>query len=334
MTAALAPAPPLLRIEGLVTRFRGGGQSVTAVDAIDLELKAGEIFGLVGESGCGKTATCRSVIRLFGGAEAEVAEGRILFEGMDLARLNERALEDLRGTRLAMIFQDPMAALNPTMRIGDQIAEGLIRHRRLPRRQARREAVELLTSVGVTSAARRLDSYPHEFSGGMRQRVLIAIALACRPRLLIADEPTTALDVTIQDQILKLILRLRRETGMGVLLVTHDLGVVAQTCERVAVMYAGKIVESGNTAQLFRWPAHPYTRALLDALPARTARGAKLRPIGGEPPNLASPPTGCRFHPRCRHAIDLCRQKEPPLEPAEPGHLAACLRLFELGRSE
>jgi oligopeptide/dipeptide ABC transporter ATP-binding protein len=331
-TPAPEAAAPLLSIQGLVTRFRGQGQAVTAVDSIDLELKPGEIFGLVGESGCGKSATCRSVIRLFGGAEAEIARGRILFEGSDLARLEERALEDLRGARIAMIFQDPMAALNPTMRIGEQIAEGLMRHRRLARRQARKEAVALLTSVGVTSAARRLDSYPHEFSGGMRQRVLIAIALACRPRLLIADEPTTALDVTIQDQILKLILRLRRETGMGVLLVTHDLGVVAQTCDRVAVMYAGKIVETGETRQLFRRPAHPYTRALLDALPAHTARGAKLRPIGGEPPNLASPPEGCRFHPRCRHAIEICRRRLPALEPAAPGHLAACLRLGELDR--
>ena len=329
---AAMEAASLLRIEGLVTRFRGQGQAVTAVDSIDLELKAGEIFGLVGESGCGKSATCRSVIRLFGGAEVEIAHGRILFEGADLTRLDERALEDLRGSRIAMIFQDPMAALNPTMRVGEQILEGLMRHRRLGRRQARKEAVALLTSVGVTSATRRIGSYPHEFSGGMRQRVLIAIALACRPRLLIADEPTTALDVTIQDQILKLILRLRRETGMAVLLVTHDLGVVAQTCDRVAVMYAGKIVESGETAQLFRQPAHPYTMALLDALPARTARGAKLRPIGGEPPNPASPPEGCRFHPRCRHAADMCRHRAPALEPVEPGHLAACLRLGELRR--
>ncbi len=328
----MSASAPLLRIEGLVTRFQGEAGPVTAVDSIDLELSAGEIFGLVGESGCGKSATCRSVIRLFGGASAEIAGGRILFEGMDLARLDERTMEDLRGSRIAMIFQDPMAALNPTMRIGEQIAEGLIRHRRLSRAAARREAAAILASVGVTSAARRLDAFPHEFSGGMRQRVLIAIALACRPRLLIADEPTTALDVTIQDQILKLILRLRRETGMGVLLVTHDLGVVAQTCDRVAVMYAGRIVEAGETGQLFRRPSHPYTRALLDALPAHTARGSKLRPIGGEPPNLASPPPGCRFHPRCPHAAEGCRGEPPALRPVEPGHLAACVRLEELAR--
>jgi oligopeptide/dipeptide ABC transporter ATP-binding protein len=331
-----APGPattaPLLLIEGLVTRYQAEDHLVTAVDSIDLELRAGEIFGLVGESGCGKSATCRSVIRLFGGAAAEIAAGRILFQGIDLASLDERAMEDLRGSRIAMIFQDPMAALNPTMRIGEQIAEGLIRHRRLTRRQAWREAIAILTSVGVTSAADRLDAYPHQFSGGMRQRVLIAIALACRPRLLIADEPTTALDVTIQDQILKLILELRRETGMGVLLVTHDLGVVAQTCDRVAVMYAGKIVETAETGQLFRRPTHPYTTALLDALPARTPRGAKLRPIVGEPPNLARPPQGCRFHVRCPHALELCRQQLPALEPVESGHLSACLRLKELGR--
>ena len=327
---AAMEAASLLRIEGLVTRFRGQGQAVTAVDSIDLELKAGEIFGLVGESGCGKSATCRSVIRLFGGAAAEIAGGRILLEGQDLARLDEQAMEDLRGARIAMIFQDPMAALNPTMRIGQQIVEGLQRHRRLSRGAARREAAAILASVGVPSAAERLDAYPHQFSGGMRQRVLIAIALACRPRLLIADEPTTALDVTIQDQILKLILRLRRETGMAVLLVTHDLGVVAQTCDRVAVMYAGKIVETGETVQVFRQPHHPYTRALLDALPAHTARGAKLRPIGGEPPNLAHPPAGCRFHPRCPHAAAVCRREPPVLETVEPGHSAACLRLSDI----
>jgi oligopeptide/dipeptide ABC transporter ATP-binding protein len=217
------------------------------------------------------------------------------------------------------------------MPIGAQICEGLRRHRGLGRRAAREEAVRLLASVGVTSPESRLDAYPHHFSGGMRQRVLIAIALACRPKLLIADEPTTALDVTIQDQILKLILKLRDETGMSVLMVTHDLGVVAQTCDRVAVMYAGRIAEMGETRQIFRRPAHPYTRALLDALPAHAGRGAKLRPIGGEPPNLAAPPAGCRFHPRCAHAADTCKQTLPELREIEPGHGSACLRVEELG---
>jgi oligopeptide/dipeptide ABC transporter ATP-binding protein len=217
------------------------------------------------------------------------------------------------------------------MSIGEQICEGLRRHRGLNRRAAREEAVRLLASVGVTSPGSRLNAYPHQFSGGMRQRVLIAIALACRPKLLIADEPTTALDVTIQDKILKLILRLRDETGMSVLLVTHDLGVVAQTCDRVAVMYAGRIAEMGETRQIFRRPAHPYTRALLDALPAHAGRGAKLKPIGGEPPNLAAPPAGCRFHPRCSHATDRCKQSLPELRMIEVGHESACLRVEELG---
>jgi oligopeptide/dipeptide ABC transporter ATP-binding protein len=323
---------PLLRIDGLVTRFQGqGGRPVTAVDGISFDVRPGEIFGLVGESGCGKSATCRSIIRLFGGAAANVDEGRIELAGKDLRGLDERAMEDVRGADIAMIFQDPMTALNPTMAIGRQIMEGLRRHRPLPRAKAREEAIRLLSQVGVTAPASRLDSYPHEFSGGMRQRVVIAIALACRPKLLIADEPTTALDVTIQDQILKLILKLREETGMGVLLVTHDLGVVAETCDRVAVMYAGKIAEIAETAQIFRKPAHPYTRSLLDALPANTPRGAKLRPIGGEPPNLSDPPPGCRFHPRCPLAIAECRLAQPPLEEVEPGHRAACIRTEQLG---
>jgi oligopeptide/dipeptide ABC transporter ATP-binding protein len=322
----------LLRIDGLLTRFHGqAGRPVTAVDGVTFEVQPGEIFGLVGESGCGKSATCRSVIRLFGGAAARIEDGRIEFAGKDLTRLDERAMEDVRGAEIAMIFQDPMTALNPTMSIGRQIMEGLRRHRALSKSEARAEAVRLLAQVGVTAPASRLDAYPHEFSGGMRQRVVIAIALACRPKLLIADEPTTALDVTIQDQILKLILALRQETGMGVLLVTHDLGVVAQTCDRVAVMYAGRIAEIGETAQIFRKPAHPYTRSLLDALPANTPRGVKLRPIGGEPPGLSDPPSGCRFHPRCPLAIDECRQAQPPLKEVEPTHRAACIRTEQLG---
>jgi oligopeptide/dipeptide ABC transporter ATP-binding protein len=271
------------------------------------------------------------VIRLFGGAAARIEDGRIELAGKDLRGLDERAMEDVRGAEIAMIFQDPMTALNPTMSIGRQIVEGLRRHRALSQSEARTEAVRLLGQVGVTAPASRLDAYPHEFSGGMRQRVVIAIALACRPKLLIADEPTTALDVTIQDQILKLILALRQETGMGVLLVTHDLGVVAQTCDRVAVMYAGRIAEIGETAQIFRKPAHPYTRSLLDALPANTPRGAKLRPIGGEPPGLSDPPPGCRFHPRCPLAIEKCQQAQPPLDEVEPRHRAACIRTEQLG---
>ena len=321
----------LLHVDSLVTRFHGHKSSVTAVDGVSFDIRPGEIFGLVGESGCGKSATCRSLLRLFGGASAEVAGGSIVFDGQDLATLDNRQMEDIRGSNIAMIFQDPMTALNPTMRIGEQIAEGVRRHRGLSRAQAANEAVNLLASVGVTSPETRVSAYPHQFSGGMRQRVLIAIALACRPKLLIADEPTTALDVTIQDQILRLIIKLRDETGMAVLLVTHDLGVVAQTCDRVAVMYAGRIVEIGETRQVFRRPAHPYTRALLDALPAHTGRGVKLKPIGGTPPNLKSPLPGCRFHPRCSFAAERCASDTPLLQSVETGHETACLRAEELG---
>jgi oligopeptide/dipeptide ABC transporter ATP-binding protein len=324
-------APPLLRVESLRVRFATGSKHLTAVDDVSFEIRAGEVFGLVGESGCGKTVTCRSLIGLFGGAKPEATTGSIRFNGRELLGPSDLDWHSVRGTEIAMIFQDPMTSLNPTMRIGAQIAEGLREHRGLGVREARAATIELLASVGVTAPERRLADYPHSFSGGMRQRVLIAIALACRPHLLIADEPTTALDVTVQDQILKLILKLRDETSMGVLLVTHDLGVIAQTCDRVAVMYAGKIVETASTRQLFARPSHPYTRALLNALPAHARRGERLDPIAGEPPNLVAPPSGCRFHPRCTFAIDACREVVPDLVDVEPGHRSACLRVGELG---
>ncbi|MDQ0391119.1 ABC transporter ATP-binding protein [Labrys monachus] len=319
-----------IAVEDLRVTFGKPPHAVTAVDGVSFAIRQGEIFGLVGESGCGKSVTCRSLIQLFGGARPASIEGMIAFGGRDLARLAPREFVDIRGSQIAMIFQDPMSALNPTMRIGRQIEEGLRRHEKLTARQARTRAIDLLKSVGVTAPERRLEAYPHAFSGGMRQRVLIAIALACRPKLLIADEPTTALDVTVQDQILKLILALRAETGMAVLFVTHDLGVVAQTCDRVGVMYAGRIVELAETDRLFANPAHPYTRALLNALPAHAGRSGRLQPIGGAPPNLASPPPGCRFHPRCRHAVPACESTQPPLVAIEPGHAGACLRIGEL----
>ena len=320
----------LLKVENLRTQFHNRHQVLTAVDGVSFEIRQGEVFGLVGESGCGKSATCRSLLRLFGGADARVSATGIQFDQLDLATLDEAQLSEVRGRQISMVFQDPMTALNPTMRIGEQIAEGLRRHDGLSGPALREATIALLKAVGVTSPEQRLRAWPHEFSGGMRQRVLIAIALACKPRLLIADEPTTALDVTIQDQILKLLLRLRRDTGLSVLMVTHDLGVVAQTCDRVAVMYAGRIVESGDTRQLFHRPAHPYTRALLDALPTLTGPRHKLRPIGGEPPNLAALPSGCRFHTRCPSAVERCRHEDPQLREVEPGHLAACIRLEEL----
>jgi len=317
---------PLLSVRDLVTVFEMPGRSARGVDGVSFEVGQGEVFGLVGESGCGKTATCRSILRLFAGAPARIERGEILFGGLDLLRLDEERLSDIRGAQVAMIFQDPMTSLNPTMRIGAQIGEGLRRHQKLGRAEARRRAFELLASVGVPNPASRLDDYPHQFSGGMRQRVMIAIALACRPKLLIADEPTTALDVTIQDQILKLLLRLKNEYGMSVLIVTHDLGVVAQTCDRVAVMYAGRIAELAEARSLFRNPRHPYTRALLKSLPGLEIEGRRLAPIGGAPPDLARLPPGCRFHPRCAYAVAECRAQLPPLILVGEGHATACIR--------
>jgi len=319
----------LLEVSNLQTRFYNQHQAITAVDGVSFEIRQGEVFGLVGESGCGKSATCRSLLRLFGGADARVSASHIRFDQIDLATLSEEQLSNVRGRQISMVFQDPMTALNPTMRIGEQIAEALRRHDGLSGQPLRDATIALLKAVGVTSPQERLRAWPHEFSGGMRQRVLIAIALACKPRLLIADEPTTALDVTIQDQILKLLLRMRREIGLSVLMVTHDLGVVAQTCDRVAVMYAGRIVESGDTRQLFRNPTHPYTQALLAALPTLSGPRHKLKPIGGEPPNLADLPSGCRFHTRCPQAVERCRVEDPQLRHVAPGHLSACIRQEE-----
>ena len=248
-----------------------------------------------------------------------------MFDGQDLLSLPTRDLRSIRGMRVAMVFQDPMTALNPVIRVGEQIAETLREHQSISRRQARERVLELMNLVGIPAPRERIDDYPHQFSGGMRQRVVIAIALACNPRVLLADEPTTALDVTIQDQILKLLLRLQRTMGMSVVLVTHDLGIVAQTCHRVAVMYAGKIVEQADTSTLLSAPRHPYTRGLLDSLPNVAQRTRYLRPISGAPPDLAHPPAGCRFHPRCPLATDACMREQPPLIQVGPGHVSACL---------
>jgi peptide/nickel transport system ATP-binding protein/oligopeptide transport system ATP-binding protein len=316
----------LLEVRDLVTVFETPQRRVTAVDHVSLQVDEGEVFGLVGESGSGKSAVCRSILKLFGGGNARIPAGEIHYRGQELTRLGERELSDIRGHEIGMIFQDPMSSLNPTMRIGRQIMEGIMRHGRGTVAEARSRAVELLRSVGVPSAENRLDDYPHQFSGGMRQRVLIAIALACRPRLLIADEPTTALDVTIQDQILKLILRLRETLAMSVLIVTHDLGIIAQICDRVAVMYAGRIVETADTRTLFKEPRHPYTQALLRSRPGLVERGRPLNPISGSPPDLGKPPPGCRFHPRCALALPECREIDGRLIELSPTHGTACVR--------
>jgi len=327
VSGAMEPAPEpeaVLRVRDLRTAFSTGTGVVGAVDGVSFDVRPGEAFGVVGESGCGKSATCRSIIRLLP-AHART-EGEVWFGGRNLLAVGTEEMRRIRGGEISMIFQDPMSALNPVLRIGDQVAEAVLAHRGGGRRAASARALELLRLVGIPAPERRLREYPHQFSGGMRQRVLIAIALAGEPKVLLADEPTTALDVTIQDQILKLIVRLQRDLGMSVILVSHDLGVIAQVCQRVAVMYAGQIVEQGEVDTVLRAPRHPYTMGLLASLPGVGARQRYLRPIAGAPPSLLVPPPGCRFHPRCAFAVDHCQSWTPELLAVGPGHGAACWR--------
>jgi peptide/nickel transport system ATP-binding protein len=323
---------PLLEIEDLHTEIRLRRSTVHAVDGVSLTLEPGECLGVVGESGCGKTMTALSVMRLLpqGG---HITGGRILLEGQEISALSDEQMRHIRGNEIGMIFQDPMTSLNPTMTIGDQIAEPVLLHRGVDRKAALARAVEVLSLVGMPRPEERVRAYPHQLSGGMRQRVMIAIALACEPKLLIADEPTTALDVTIQKQILELIDDLRRRLGMAVILVTHDLGVIAGRADRAVVMYAGKVAETTTTLKLFANPRHPYTEALFQALPEKAAASSgKLYNIPGMPPDLTSPPPGCRFAPRCRYAADQCRETEPPLAGDRGDHLYRCF--FPVGQPD
>jgi oligopeptide/dipeptide ABC transporter ATP-binding protein len=319
---------PVLQVVGLRTQFRTKRGVVKAVDGLDLALHPGETFGLVGESGCGKSVTALSILRLLPKPAGRIVGGRILFDGRDLAAAGESEIRKIRGNRISMIFQEPMTSLNPVYTIGFQIEEVLRKHRRMNRAEARAEAARMLGLVGMPEPAARLDDYPHQFSGGMRQRAMIAMALACRPRLMIADEPTTALDVTIQAQILDLIARLKAEIGMAVLLITHDLGVVAEICRNVAVMYAGKVVESAKVDVLFSRPAHPYTVGLFNSLPRVGVRAGALKPIPGVVPSLVDLPPGCSFEDRCFQRYDACRE-EPPWREVGPGHHARCWRPLE-----
>jgi oligopeptide transport system ATP-binding protein len=316
--------PPLLRVRGLKTCFPTRKGLVRAVDGVSFDLKAGETLGIVGESGCGKSVTALSLVRLVA-PPGRVVDGEVVFEGRDLLKLSDGDLRRVRGGRIGFIFQDPMTSLNPLMTVGDQIMESVLLHTAKRGAEARSRTVQLLDLVGIPSAERRTRNYPHEFSGGMRQRVMIAVAIACNPTLLIADEPTTALDVTIQAQILDLMRDLQRELGMAVILISHDLGVVAHMCARVAVMYAGRIVESAPARALFAAPAFPYTQGLMLCRPQRRAAGARLMPIPGAPPNLAEPIVGCPFLPRCSHAESACREGRPELLPVDGNdHLSAC----------
>jgi peptide/nickel transport system ATP-binding protein len=323
---------PLLQVRDLVTSFRTGSGVVTAVRGIDLGIEAGEIVGLVGESGSGKSVTARSIIGLIPMPPGQV-QGSVRLEGQELVGLKQKELQKIRGERIAMVFQDPMTSLDPLFTVGEQVAEAIRFHQGLSKQAANAHVVELFTKVGIPRAAERVRSYPHQLSGGMRQRVMIAMAIACGPRLLIADEPTTALDVTIQAQILDLLRSLNRERRMAILLVTHDLGVVAQTCERVMVMYAGRIVEQAPVKPLFRAPLHPYTRGLLASIPDIADRRERLSPIPGSPPYLGARIDGCAFAARCPLVIDRCRVERPELRwlpVADADHLTACHRAEEL----
>jgi len=313
---------PVLSVENLTTVFDVEPRPVTAVNGVSFDIRRGETVGLVGESGSGKSVTAFSIIRLVQ-PPGRLTSGRVVFQGRDLVPLPEDEIRKVRGAGIGFVFQEPMAALNPVMRIGDHIAEALRVHGLATRAEARTRAVELLRAVRIVDADRRVDDYPHQLSGGMRQRVMIAIALACRPPLVIADEPTTALDVTVQAQILELLRDMKREFGVSLLLITHDLGVIAETADRVAVMYAGRIVEQGPVRDIFRHPAHPYTRGLLASIPGGAA-GTRLKAIDGAVPNMAALPPGCSFGPRCSEHMAQCDRAFPDLATVGAGHTVRC----------
>jgi peptide/nickel transport system ATP-binding protein len=317
---------PLVEITGLRIAFHGDGGRVThAVDSLDLSVARGATLGLVGESGCGKSVTSLAIMGLLPKGAAEIS-GTIRFDGFDLLTVPDQTLRDLRGNRLAMIFQEPMTSLNPSYTIGEQIIETIMRHRGVSRRQARERAVELLRRVHIPSPEKRIDDYPHKLSGGQRQRVMIAMALACDPKLLIADEPTTALDVTLQAQILELMRELKAASGAAIILITHDLGVVAEVCDDVAVMYAGEIVEKAPVDALFETPQHPYTVGLLGSIPRLDRQAKRLATIEGTVPNMTALPPGCRFAARCPFVSEICVAAPPPMAMVTPGHWSRCIK--------
>ncbi|HZH30720.1 MAG TPA: ABC transporter ATP-binding protein [Pyrinomonadaceae bacterium] len=320
----MSHAEPLLSVRNLCTYFGSEDGVVRAVDGVSFDLWRGETLGIVGESGSGKSVTSLSLLRLVAEPAGKIVRGEVVFQGLDILSLPLEAVRRIRGKRISMIFQDPMASLNPFMRVSAQLMELTRLHLRQTKREAREQAVRMLDMVGIPDARRRADDYPHEFSGGMRQRVMIAMALSCQPELLIADEPTTALDVTIQAQILELIRSLKNQTGLSVILITHDLGVVAGMTDRVVVMYAGKVFEQSPTRELFARSANPYTKALLRSMPGVDAPGGALYQIPGLPPDVARLPAGCPFAPRCERAEDVCRRDFPPFVQLTPEHFSLC----------
>ena len=320
----MTPKQPLLQVQDLSVYFESDGRTSRAVDGITYAIDRQETVCLVGESGCGKTVSALAVLDLVPRPPGRIAGGQVLFDNQDLLQLSEKKMQRVRGRKIAMVFQEPLTSLNPVFTIGDQIAEAIRVHKAVDDDQLQERCVQLLRDVGIPSPQQRLADYPHQLSGGQRQRVMIAMALACNPELIIADEPTTALDVTVQAQILKLLKKLQQQHDMSVLYITHDLGVVANVADRVYVMYAGIIAEQGAAAQLFKDPRHPYTMALMASLPTRAKRGQRLYSIPGSVPNPAFKPQGCPFHPRCSYAIDTCRTQFPDLCDYGKGHLARC----------
>ncbi|MDR3591922.1 MAG: ABC transporter ATP-binding protein [Negativicutes bacterium] len=314
---------PVLSVENLTVLFHTYAGTVQAVKDVSFHLDKGEILGIVGESGCGKSVTANAVMGLIPSPPGEIAGGRILFSGSDITKMDETQLRRIRGNAISMIFQDPMTSLNPVITIGSQLTECFLTHQKLSKSAAAERALQMLKLVGIPAPETRMRQYPHQLSGGMRQRVMIAMALALDPQILIADEPTTALDVTVQAQIIELMQKLNRELDTSIILISHDLGVIAGLCSRVVVMYAGQIVETAKVSELFSGPRHPYTLGLLDSVPRLDAARTHLDSIEGQPPDLLSPPTGCAFRPRCRYAMKLCEQA-PPLFAPSAGHLSRC----------
>ena len=314
----------LLKLDDLQTYFYTEDGVVKAVDGVTFEIYKGETLGVVGESGCGKSVTSLSIMRLIPDPPGKIEGGRIMFEGEDLTQKSQAEMRKIRGNDISMIFQEPMTSLNPVYKVGDQITEAIILHQNVSKKEAREQAIDMLKKVGIPSPEQRVDEYPHQLSGGMRQRVMIAMALSCNPKLLIADEPTTALDVTIQAQILELMKDLKDEFNTATMLITHDLGVVAEVCDRVAVMYAGKVVEYSDANTIFHNPKHPYTWGLLKSIPKLDQSVERLLTIEGVVPSPHNLPKGCSFHPRCRFATDKCREQEPGIENVESGHSLRC----------
>ncbi|HAH97435.1 MAG TPA: peptide ABC transporter ATP-binding protein [Firmicutes bacterium] len=314
----------LLSVRNLKTHYFTPDGVVKAVDGVDFDINRGKILGIVGESGCGKSQSVLSIMGLIPKPPGKIVDGQILFEGKDLVRATEAEMRAIRGNDISMIFQEPMTSLNPVFTIGNQIMEAIMLHQKLNKHDAKAKAIEMLELVGIPAPDKRVDEYPHQLSGGMRQRVMIAMALSCNPKLLIADEPTTALDVTIQAQILDLMKKLQNDIGMAIALITHDLGVIAEVVERVVVMYAGKIVEEAPVGELFARPLHPYTLGLLGSIPAIDKKTERLKVIPGIVPNPMNLPPGCRFNPRCEYVMDICREQEPEIRKIGPDHSVRC----------